>query len=145
LRKGRGFEVKQVAQVVMRPAKPLMIYDGDCNFCKFWIARWRRSTGTKVDYTASQSPRVAEQFPEVPREWFDTSVQLIETDGKIYHGAEAVFRSLTYSRFWKWTFWFYRCVPGVALTSEWAYRFVARRRQFFSLLTRLLFGRGGGD
>jgi len=73
-----------------------MIYDGDCNFCKFWIVRWRETTGDRVEYIESQDPRVAEQFPELPRERFETSVQLIEPDGRVCSGAEAVFRALRY-------------------------------------------------
>ena len=30
-------------------ARPLMIFDGDCEFCRAWIARWRQYTGTAVD------------------------------------------------------------------------------------------------
>ncbi len=87
---------QSAAQVASHPAKPLMIYDGHCNFCKFWIIRWQQATAGRVDYAASQEPRVREQFPEIPRERFEESVQFIETDGRVYSGAEAVFRSLTY-------------------------------------------------
>lgn len=135
--------VKQAAQVASHPAIPLMIYDGDCNFCKFWISRWQRSTTGRVEYIASQDPRVAEQFPELPPECFETAVQFIETDGRVYSGAEAVFRSLTYSPFRQWPLWIYDRVPGVAPVTEWAYHFVARRRTGFSFLTRLLWGREG--
>ncbi|MDB6020558.1 MAG: hypothetical protein JWQ04_415 [Pedosphaera sp.] len=117
-----------------------MIYDGECDFCKFWIIRWQRATGGRVDYIASQEPRVAKEFPELPPERFEGSVQLIETDGQVYSGAEAVFRSLTYSRFWKWLFWVYQHVPGVKPVTEWAYQLVAKHRETFSFLTRLFFG-----
>ena len=120
-----------------------MIYDGDCNFCKFWIIRWQRATEGRVDYIASQDPRVAEQFPELPRERFEGSVQLIETDGRVYEGAEAVFRSMTYGPLHDWPLWIYRHVPGFAGLAELAYRFVAQHREGFSFLTRLLWGREG--
>lgn len=132
--------VKQAAtEVASRPAKPLMIYDGDCNFCKFWVNRWQRSTGGRVDYMQSQEPLVAERFPELPRERFENSVQFIETDGRVYAGAEAVFRSLGYSWIRGWPLWLYQKVPGVAALTEWGYRFVARHRTGFSRLTRLIF------
>ena len=134
---------KQLSQVASRPVKPLLIYDGDCNFCKFWVARWQRSTAGCVEYIASQDPRVAQQFPELPREIFQNSIQFIETDGRVYSGAEAVFRSLTYSAFRGWPLWIYEHVPGVAPVTEWAYHFVAQRREGFSFLTRLLWGREG--
>ena len=45
--------------VVEKPARPLFIYDGECNFCKFWILRWQRFTRGRVDYVASQEPQIA--------------------------------------------------------------------------------------
>jgi lipase maturation factor 1 len=131
------------ASVRAAPAKPLMIYDGECNFCKFWILRWQRATRGNVDYVASQDPQVAQQFPELPRERFEGSVQFIETDGIVYSGAEAVFRSLTYTRVWGWLLWVYKNVPGFKRATEWTYQFVARRREGFSILTRWLWGREG--
>jgi predicted DCC family thiol-disulfide oxidoreductase YuxK len=127
------------------PVMPLMIYDGDCNFCKFWIIRWQRATEGRVEYAPSQDPRIAEAFPEIPREQFNEAVQFVESDGKIYSGAEAVFRSLTYSRWWAWTFFLYDRVAGVKPVTEGLYKFVARRREFFSSLTRLLWGREGAS
>jgi len=112
-----------------------MIYDGDCNFCKHWIVRWQKLTGDAVDYLPSQDQQVATRFPEISREQFDASVQFIETDGAVYSGAEAVFRSLAKNprrrRFWRW----YRQSRVFAAVSEASYRFIARHRSFFSWLS----------
>ena len=132
-----------VITVAERPAKPLLIYDGECNFCKFWILRWQRCTRERVDYAASQEEQIAERFPEIPRARFDGSVQLVETDGRVYSGAEAVFRLLSYGGWGKWPLWIYQQTPGLSPIAEWAYRFVARRRTGFSVLTRVLWGREG--
>ena len=121
-----------------------MIYDGDCNFCKFWIIRWRETTGGRVEYIESQDPRVAEQFPELPQERFETSVQLIEPDGRVYSGAEAVFRALRYGALGSLPLSFYYHVPGARPVTEWCYAFVAGHREFFSTLTRWFWGRQAG-
>jgi predicted DCC family thiol-disulfide oxidoreductase YuxK len=122
-------------------SKPLMVFDGDCNFCTLWIRRWQQMTGGSVDYLAAQDPRIAAQFPEIPRSQFDTAVQLIESDGLVYSGAEAVFRALAHNPNRRWPRRFYeRSVPFADL-SEWAYRLVAENRKFFSLLTRWFWGR----
>ena len=71
-----------------------MVFDGDCNFCSLWIRRWQQVTGDAVDYLPVHDHRIASQFPEIPRERFDTAVQFIETDGMVYSGAEGVFGSL---------------------------------------------------
>jgi predicted DCC family thiol-disulfide oxidoreductase YuxK len=125
------------------PPKPLMIYDGDCNFCKFWVTRWQHATEGRVDFINSQKPRVAAEFPELRAENFAESVQFIETDGRAFSGAEAVFRSLTHARGLAWPLWIYRDVPGFAPVAERCYRFVAGHREGFSALTRLLWGRDG--
>jgi len=117
-----------------------MVFDGDCNFCRRWISRWQRSTGNRVDYIPFQHPAVAERFPEIPREKFEGSVQFIERDGRVYSGAEAVFRSLAYAGFHGWPLWLYEKVPGFASLSELAYRYVANHRAAFSALTKLLWG-----
>lgn len=124
-----------ISHVAKPPAKPLMIYDGECNFCRHWIERWRKLTGLTVDYLPSQATEVMERFPEIPRDQFDRSVQFIETDGHVYHGAEAVFRSLAknpgHQRFWRW----YRRSRVFAVVTEACYRFIARHRSFFSWLS----------
>src|SRR4051794_31040660 len=96
-----------VCQIASPPPKPLMIYDGDCNFCKYWIGRWKKLTGDTVDYFPSRDEQIAKRFPEIPREQFDVSVQFIETDGAVYSGAEAVFRSLAKNpRRQRWLRWY---------------------------------------
>lgn len=118
--------------------KPLLIYDGDCNFCRRWIARWKLITGDCVDYAPYQE--VAGQFPEIPLEKFQASVQLIESDGKVTGGAEAVFRTLASAPGRGRLFWMYQHIPGFRSITEWGYRLVARNRPFFSSLTRFFWG-----
>jgi len=118
-----------------------MIYDGDCNFCLRWIHRWQLSTGDQLDFLPFQDPRVAARFPEVPRGQFETAVQLVEKDGRVYGGAEAVFRVLAHNPHGDWLLDWYEHSPVFARVTEWGYRLVARHRVFFSVLTRLAWGR----
>lgn len=71
-----------------------MIFDGECGFCRRWVERWKRATGSAVDYVASQDVSVAERFPEIEQAWFDQAVALVERDGRVYQGPESVFRSI---------------------------------------------------
>jgi predicted DCC family thiol-disulfide oxidoreductase YuxK len=118
-----------------------MVYDGDCNFCTLWIRRWQQMTVDSVDYVAAQDPRVPAQFPEIPREQLDTAVQLIESDGTVYSGAQAVFRTLVQGPHRQWPLYIYESSPAFADITEWAYRRVATNRALFSLLTRWFWGR----
>ena len=35
-------------------ARPVLIYDGDCGFCRRWVERWRGVTGDAVEYATSE-------------------------------------------------------------------------------------------
>ena len=133
--------VRSTIEVASPPAKALMIYDGDCNFCKLWVHRWQHTTGDHLDYLPFQDPCVAARFPEVPRGQFETAVQLIEIDGRVYGGAEAVFRALAHNPHGDWLLDGYEHSHVFARVTEWGYRLVARHRGFFSALTRLAWGR----
>jgi len=122
-------------RLAVPPPKPLMVYDGDCNFCKHWIGRWRKLTGDAVDYLPFQDSQIAKHFPEIPLEQFEKSVQFIETDGAVYSGAEAVFLSLAKNPKWQWPLRWYRKFRLFAIVAEAAYRFVAKHRSFFSRLS----------
>src|SRR6266566_8507532 len=121
------------------PPKPLMIWDGECLFCKMWIERWREITAGKIDYATYQ--QAADQFPEIPVDQFKRAMAFIEPDGKTSFAAEAVYRSLQYRSSRKWLEWSYDHVPGFAAISERAYKFVARHRSLGSSVTRLLWGK----
>jgi predicted DCC family thiol-disulfide oxidoreductase YuxK len=117
--------------------KPLVIFDGRCGFCKAWIEYWKQLTGERVGYAPSQE--VGEQFPQIPREDFSKSVQLVLPDGQAFRGADAVVRLLALSGNGVWL-WFYRHLPGFAPVAELAYRFIAAHRDLFYWATRLTFG-----
>jgi lipase maturation factor 1 len=116
-----------------------MIWDGECHFCERWIERWREITAGKVDYVTYQE--AAARFPEIPVEQFKRAVAFIEPDGEVFFAAEAVYRSLRYRSSRKWLAWSYDCVPGFAVISETAYKFIAHNRSLGSTVTRLLWGK----
>ena len=116
----------------------IMIWDGECHFCKRWIERWREITAGKVDYATYQE--AAARFPEIPVKQFQRAVAFIEPNGEAFFAAEAVYRSLGYRSSRKWLAWSYDHVPGFAGISETAYKFIARHRSLGSTFTRLLWG-----
>jgi len=140
-RAGLYVPMNPAVQVASPPTKPLMIFDGDCTFCTLWIRRWQQATGDAVEYVPSQDPRVAQQFPELPAALCAAAVCLVEPDGKVYSGAAAVFRALAGQRAGRWLMGWYERWPGFARVAEAGYGLVARHRPFFSLLTRIAWGR----
>lgn len=120
------------------PPEPLMLFDGDCQFCRRWIERWRETTAGKVDYVSFQE--AGGRFPEIPRESFKRAVHFIEPDGKVWTGAAAVFRSLGQGQSRSLLDSAYEKLPAFAAISDVGYRFIARHRTFASIVTRLLWG-----
>jgi len=119
--------------------RPLVIFDGDCGFCRLWIERWKEIVGAGVDFAPSQE--VGDRFPEIPSSAFEESVQLIEPDGSRYSHADAVFRLLAKAGGLRnIPFWCYRHIPGVAPVTDFGYGIVARYRTVFSFGTRFLWG-----
>ena len=111
---------------VRKPTKPLLVYDGDCGFCRAWIARCSQTTGGRVEYAPYQE--AASLFPDIPPEQFKGAVQLIELVGRRSQGAEAVFRTLAYAPRHGWPLWLYQKLPGFAGAAEVCYELVARHR-----------------
>jgi predicted DCC family thiol-disulfide oxidoreductase YuxK len=125
-------------RVTRPPARPLMIWDGECHFCRRWIERWREITAGQIDYATYQG--AAGRFPEIPLEQFKRAIAFVEPDGKTFFAAEAVYRSLACRSSRKWLAWSYDHVPGFAAISEIGYGFIARHRKVGSKITRFFWG-----
>ena len=113
---------------VARPpsTRPLLIFDGECGFCRRWIDRWRPASAGRVDIETSQS--AGPRFPEIPPADFARAVQLVEPGGGVYSGAEAILRARAVSLRRSGLLAAYRNVPGFAAVAEAIYRFVAGHR-----------------
>src|ERR1051325_10553137 len=120
------------------PELPVLIYDGECDFCRYWIDYWKLLTGERVAYAPYQE--VARDFPSIPLHNFQSAAQLILPSGEVYRGAEAVFRMLARAPDQQGWLWLYEHVWGFAAVSEAAYRRIAAHRSFFYHLTRFFFG-----
>jgi predicted DCC family thiol-disulfide oxidoreductase YuxK len=123
----------------VRPQSPLLIYDGDCRFCLYWVHYWRTLTGDLVTYLPYQE--VAKQYPEIPLSNFQLAVQYVAPDGGVASGAEACF--LTLSQVNGKGFWLalYRHLPGFAVITEYMYSLVASHRSALHRPSRWLWGR----
>jgi predicted DCC family thiol-disulfide oxidoreductase YuxK len=115
---------------------PLLIYDGDCTFCRFWVERWKERTGEALLYAPYQD--VAELFPEIPLSQFRAAAQFRDGNGRFSSGAEAVFRTLACApgKSRRWPLWAHERVPLFGLISEAVYRWVARHREGLYRLMR---------
>ena len=122
-------------------SRPVMVWDGECGFCKYWIRVWEKRTGESIEYVTFQHQ--ADRFPDIPKKYFEDAVRLIEPDGKIYDGPDAAYRSMQYYKrkpvkvFHKW----YKNNRLFKTISDYGYHFVTTHRPFMLKLSKLIFGR----
>ena len=122
----------------MSEARETLVYDGDCDVCRYWVDYWKRQTGGRVVYRPYQE--AASDFPTISCEAFKRAIQLVEPNGQIYAGAAATYRVLRYAGGRRGWWWAYEYVPGFAPASERAYAFFAHRRGLLRRLSFLLWG-----
>jgi predicted DCC family thiol-disulfide oxidoreductase YuxK len=118
--------------------QPLLVFDGDCSFCRAWVEYWQRLTVDRVLYTPYQE--VGDRFPDLPPKDFASAVTLFLPGGEAQSGAHAVFSLLALLPGKNWTLWLYARLPGFAWITELVYRIVARHRSFCYWATRALWG-----
>ena len=128
----------KIETTATKVSTPLMLWDGDCGFCRAWIVYWRQLTGEGVEYKAYQGE--LERFPEIPKESFQKAVALVLPDGEVRHGAHAVFTALAEVPGKRWPLWSYEHVPGFALVTEAAYGLIARHRTAAYHVTKVFWG-----
>lgn len=119
--------------------KPVLLYDGDCGFCRRWVERWKALTGGAVEYAAAQE--AGGRFPQIPPEAFARAVQFVAADGAVAEGALAAFKALEHAPApYPLLSRAYARLPPFARACEAVYRLVAANRAAASRLTRLLWG-----
>ncbi|MBF9251818.1 DUF393 domain-containing protein [Pontibacter sp. 172403-2] len=115
---------------------PILIFDGDCSFCKYWVNRWKRKTAGKVNYVPYQE--VPDNFEGISKAQFQRSVWLITADGRRLKAAAAVFELLRIGGTGTWNQIYHR-VPLAGKVFELGYRLIANNRNLFYKLTKLFF------
>ncbi len=119
--------------------RPLVIYDGNCGFCRIWVEYGKELAGDRLDWAPSQE--VGAEHPQIDSQQYGKSVQLVLPDGTVESGARAVCRIVSMAPGREWALGSYENVPGVAPVEELLYRTIAAHRGLAYQLTRLLWGR----
>lgn len=118
--------------------KPVLIYDGDCAYCAYQVRYWQRLTGDAVVYEPWQT--AAGRYPEISREDFQGSIQLITPGGERYQGAAAAFRVVAMGGR-PLAMRAYHHLPGYSWVSERLYTFVSHHRTGAGRSARFLWGK----
>ena len=109
--------------------RPVLIYDGECGFCRLWVRRLRQ--------LVHNAPR-CEPFQTAPLEQLGVSreectlaVQYVDRRGRVSGGSDAVARLfIGAGSLWFVPGWLL-LVPGVRQVAQVSYRWVARNRHRF--------------
>jgi hypothetical protein len=94
----------------------------------------KRRTGERVNYQPFQ--KVADDYPEIQRSEFEGAVQLIETNGNVTSGADAIFMAIGISEGRHLLLRSLVALSGFMFAARMVNRFVARHRQAASFLFR---------
>lgn len=118
---------------------PLMVYDGNCGFCKYWIIKWKALTKESVNYAPYQ--RVMTHFKDVPVDYFKTAVRLILPNGDVISGPAAAYYSnqnnWIFSRLYK----VYLKSPAFRKSSNRLYQWIADNRKLMYQISVRCFGK----
>ncbi|MBI1373506.1 MAG: DUF393 domain-containing protein [Phycisphaera sp.] len=111
------------------PARPVIVFDGDCPFCRQQIAKIRRMDRHDVfEYVPRQAEGLEQRFPKLAEGDFNTGMRLVHVDGTIDIGADAVYGIARRVGWWRWFAWLYR-VPVLKQICRAGYAWIARNRQ----------------
>jgi len=122
----------------MQPSGDIrLVYDGDCEFCRYCVDYARARTGERVAYVPFQSLPPGHGALE-PEDYLAAVQLFVDTEHRA-RGAEASFMTLAYGRSGV-LLSLYRRLPLFARLAEAAYRWVAGHRPLCLAVSRLLFG-----
>jgi predicted DCC family thiol-disulfide oxidoreductase YuxK len=107
----------------------ILIYDGDCEFCRRQVEFLRRhDVAGRIRAVAFQENDPARYG--VSRAAAEEAMHLVAPDGRVWRGSAAAREVLALIPSLSFLTWLFR-LPGAMFIAERAYRWVARRRHRF--------------
>ncbi|MCA9123761.1 MAG: DUF393 domain-containing protein [Planctomycetaceae bacterium] len=110
------------------PNADVVIFDGNCNFCRGQVerlARWDR--GGRLAFVSLHDPLVAQRYPDLTHDQLMEQMYLVDQSGQRYGGA-AAFRYLSRKLPRLWLLAPLMHLPFTLPLWQWCYRQVAKRR-----------------
>jgi len=111
------------------PNTDVVIYDGECNFCKAQVARLRSLDwfGDRLSFLSLHDPRVTERYPNLTHDQLMDQMYVIDRQGRQFGGSDAV-RVLSRRLPLLWPVMPILHLPGTAGLWRWGYHEIAKRR-----------------
>lgn len=124
-----------MAQDLREPAaaapmlRPVLVYDGECSFCRAQIARIRRMDAhAAFEYLPRRAPGLTDRFPQLAGGDLKTGMRLITPDSRVFVGADAVHQIARRLPRWRRLAWLYH-MPGFAALARRGYAWVSAHRR----------------
>jgi predicted DCC family thiol-disulfide oxidoreductase YuxK len=108
--------------------RPVVLYDGECAFCRRWIDRLRRwDRAGRIDALPSAERHELTAMPPIDDTALDRAMHLVTPGGRVYAGGRAVAEVARYLPMGAVLHPLLR-LPGISHLLDAGYRFVAARR-----------------
>lgn len=114
------------------PQADIVIFDGNCQFCRRQVERLKWLDGRdRLAFISLHDPMVAEKFPDLSHDQLMKEMYVIDRHGKRYAGASSI---RYFSRRLPLLWWLAPLihVPGTLPIWKWLYQQVAQRRYMFN-------------
>ena len=122
--------------------KPLLVFDGECGFCRKLASSWQEKTGEQIDFAPSNE--IYADYRHIPIEEFRKEIKLIYPGGRVYGGVAAAFKVIEHSRSpLRALSWIYNHTRAFDSVWERGYRLVASNRHWLQTLLDSVFLRLG--
>jgi len=119
--------------------KPVLVWDGECGFCKYWVTRWKKISNGAIDFEPYQI--ASEQFQDIPVAAFKKASRLITTSGSVHSGPDSAYMSYYIANPKSpWHSWYER-YSWFRRLSDIGYNFVAKHRSTMFTITVWLLGK----
>lgn len=127
----RPESVEQLPDPDQRAQADLVIFDGECKFCRTQVGRLAKlDWWQQLAFLPLQDPRVTERYKGLTREDLMAQMYVIEPGGARHGGADAL-RYLSRQIPALWPLAPLLHLPGTAPVWHWLYHQVAKRRYLF--------------
>ena len=110
---------------------PILLYDGNCGFCRRWVTRLRRMDRKgRIRFLPAAERATVAGLPPITDAALDRAMHLVLPDGTVLPGARAAAAIMRMLPGWRAVAWVFH-VPGVQSLADRSYAWVAARRHRF--------------